>query len=124
MAQKKALEQARAQSQAQALIDQAQAAQAHAQAQAQAQAGSRRYCLPCDPTHVEPYFIDLNSLSAFLETLISSKPRVYLLNDRDQVGQSANRTVGFSKWTVLIGRTGFDTISSIPDPTLNLNGIL
>jgi hypothetical protein len=29
--------------------------------------------------------------------------------------------VGFSKWTVLIGRMGFDTIPSIPDPTLSLN---
>jgi len=28
--------------------------------------------------------------------------------------------VGFSKWTVLIGRMGFDTIPSIPDPTLSL----
>ena len=28
--------------------------------------------------------------------------------------------MGFSKWTVLIGRTGFGTISSISDPTLSL----
>jgi len=62
----------------------------------------------------------LNSVSAFLGTLISSKSRVYSLKDRDQVGQSASRSVGFSKWTVLIGRTGFDTIPSIPDPTLSL----
>ena len=26
----------------------------------------------------------------------------------------------FSKWTVVIGRTGFGTISSLPDPTLSL----
>jgi hypothetical protein len=51
----------------------------------------------------------LNSVLAFLGTLISSKSRVYLLTDRDQVGQSASRSVGFSKWTVLIGRSGFDT---------------
>jgi hypothetical protein len=62
----------------------------------------------------------LNSVSALRVTLVSSKSRVYLLKDRDQVGQSASRSVGFSKWTVLIGRTGFDTISSLPDPTLSL----
>ena len=28
---------------------------------------------------------------------------------------------GSSKWTVLIGRTGFDTIPSIPEPTLSLS---
>ena len=28
--------------------------------------------------------------------------------------------MGLSEWTVLIGRTGFDTISSIPNPTLSL----
>jgi hypothetical protein len=61
----------------------------------------------------------LNSVSAFQETLISSKPRVYLLKIRDQVEQSASRSVGHSKWTVLIGGTRFDTISSIPDPTLS-----
>jgi len=49
-----------------------------------------------------------------------SKSRVYSLKDRDPVGLSASRSVGLSKWTVLIGRTGFDTISSIPDPTLSL----
>jgi len=62
----------------------------------------------------------LNSVSAFQGTLVSSKSRVYLLMDRDPVGQSASRSVGFSKWTVLIGRTGFDAISSVPDPTLSL----
>jgi len=62
----------------------------------------------------------LNSVSAFQGTLISSKSRVYLLMDRDPVGQSASRSVGFSKWIVLIGQTGFDAISSIPDPTLSL----
>ena len=29
--------------------------------------------------------------------------------------------MGFSNWTVLIGRTGFDTILSVPDLTLSLN---
>ena len=59
-------------------------------------------------------------MSAFLGTLIFSKYRVYVLKDRDQVGQSASRSVEFYKWTVLIGRRGFGTISSIPDPTLSL----
>jgi hypothetical protein len=62
----------------------------------------------------------LNSVSAPRVTLRSSKSKVYLLKDRDAVGLSASRSVGFSKWTVLIGRTGFDTTSSIPDPTLSL----
>ena len=60
------------------------------------------------------------SVGVPIGTLRSSKSRVYLLKDIDPVGQSASRSVGFSKWTVLIGRTGFDTISSIPDPTLSL----
>ena len=55
-------------------------------------------------------------------TLIFSKSGVYLLKDRDTVGLSASRSVGFPKWTVLIGRTGFDTIPSMPDPTLSLRG--
>ena len=37
---------------------------------------------------------------------------------RQTFGESVD---GFSKWTVLIGRTGFDTIPSIPDPTLSLS---
>jgi hypothetical protein len=53
-------------------------------------------------------------------TLISSKPRVYLLKDGDPVGLSAGRSVFFSEWTVLIGRTGFETVFPIPDPTLSL----
>ena len=65
----------------------------------------------------------LNSVSAFTGTLISTKPRVYLLKDRDPVGQSASRSVGFSKYKVLIGRTTSDTIYSIPDPTLSLNPV-
>ena len=52
--------------------------------------------------------------------LISSKSRVYLLQDREPVVLSASRSVGFSKWTVLIGRMGFNIIPSIPDPTLSL----
>jgi len=55
--------------------------------------------------------------------LISSRSVVYLLRDRDPVGLSASRSAGFSKWTVLIGRTGFVTISSLPDPTLSLTSI-
>jgi hypothetical protein len=55
---------------------------------------------------------------------ISSKSRVYSLKDRDPVGLSPSRSAGFSNWTVLMGmgmgRTAFDTISSIPDPTLSL----
>ena len=45
----------------------------------------------------------------------------YLLKDRDPVGLSASRSVGFSNRVVLIGRTGFDTTYSIPDPTLSLS---
>ena len=41
--------------------------------------------------------------------------------DRDPVGLSAGRSVGFWKWTVLIGRKGFNTRYSIPDPTLSLS---
>ena len=52
--------------------------------------------------------------------LIYSKSRVYLLKDGDPVGLSASRSAGFPNWTVLIGRTGFDDISSLPDPTLSL----
>ena len=38
-----------------------------------------------------------NSVSASLVTLISSKPRVYLLKDRDPVRPSASRSVEISK---------------------------
>ena len=31
--------------------------------------------------------------------------------------------MGFPKWNVLIGRAGFDTIPSIPDPTLSLTSV-
>jgi hypothetical protein len=62
----------------------------------------------------------LNSVSGLLVTLRSSKSRVYLLKDRDPVGPSASRSIGISKWTVLIGRTGFDTVSSITNLTLSL----
>ena len=48
--------------------------------------------------------------------LISSKSRVYLLRDRDPVGLSEIRSAGISIWTVLIGRTDFDTTTSIPKP--------
>ena len=42
----------------------------------------------------------------------------HLLKDLVPVGQSARRSVGFSEWTVVIGRTRFDTIPSVLDPTL------
>jgi hypothetical protein len=45
---------------------------------------------------------------------------VYLLKDLDPVGLSLSRLAELPKWTVVIGRTGFDTIPSIPDPTLSL----
>ena len=47
--------------------------------------------------------------------------RVYLLKDGNPVGLSASRSVRFSEWTVLIGRTGFGTIPSISDPTMSLS---
>jgi len=60
-------------------------------------------------------------MSAFSGTLISSKSRDYLLKDRHQVGQSASRSVRVSRWTVLIGRTEFGTMFSIPDSALSSN---
>ena len=73
-----------------------------------------------------PKVLKLSVLSARrprprLRTLRSSKSRVYLLKDRDQVGLPACRSVRFPKWTDLIGQTGSDTIYSIPDPTLSLS---
>jgi hypothetical protein len=62
----------------------------------------------------------LNSVSALRVTLISSKLRVYLLKHRNPVGLSVSQSMGYSKRAVLIGRTGFDTTYSIPDPTLSL----
>jgi len=56
---------------------------------------------------------------AYLVSLMSSKPRVYLLQDGEPVELSASLSVGCSKWAVLIGRTDFDTTTSIPDPTLS-----
>ena len=47
--------------------------------------------------------------------------QVYSLKDRDQVGLSAGRSVGFIKCTVLIGRTGLSTWFSVPDSTLSLS---
>jgi hypothetical protein len=63
----------------------------------------------------------VNSVLGGYVTLISSKPKVCLLKDGDPVGLSASRSVGFQKCTVLIGRTGFDTIPSMPDPTLSFS---
>jgi len=78
--------------------------------------------MSCSPRHRMPFNSRsdaLNSVSAFPESLISSKPRVYLLTDREPGAQSASWSVGFSTGTVLIARTGFDTATSIPDPTLS-----
>jgi len=61
-----------------------------------------------------------NSVLACPVRFISSKSRVHLSKDRDQVGLSAGRLVGFMKCTVLIGRAGFDTMPSIPNPTVCL----
>jgi len=68
----------------------------------------------------------LNSVSAF--------PRpgnAYLLDieglftHESRPGRTVGESVGeISKWTVLIGRTGFDAICSIPDPTLSLKSPL
>ena len=66
--------------------------------------------------------IDLSSVSAFLGTLRSSKSRVYLLKDHEPVGLPASRSVGLSKWTDLIGQTGFDTTTSFTTrPNTELN---
>jgi len=50
---------------------------------------------------------------------ISSKSRVYLLKDRNPVGfpEIQSSSAGFPRWTVLIGRTDFTTITSIPNLT-------
>jgi len=60
----------------------------------------------------------LNSVS---DPLISLTSRVCLLKDRNPVGPWASRSVGSWKQTVLIGLAGFDTIPSIPNPTLCLS---
>ena len=44
----------------------------------------------------------LNSVSGLPVTLRSSTTMVYLLRDRDPVGQPASRSVGFLKWRLLI----------------------
>jgi len=46
----------------------------------------------------------------------SLKPKVYLLKDRDLVGLPDTWSARFLLWTVLIGRSGFDTISSLRNP--------
>ena len=60
------------------------------------------------------YMYEKVIFSYMYEKVMTLKSRVYLLKDRDPVGLSASRSVGFSKWTVLIlmigiGRTLFDT---------------
>jgi hypothetical protein len=72
----------------------------------------RKYSLYLDSSFAT---VCLNSVSAFQGTLISSKSRVYLLMDRDPVGQSASRSVGFSKWTVLIGGIRCHIFDTRPD---------
>ena len=49
---------------------------------------------------------------------------VYLLKDRDPVGLPDTWSAGLLLWTVLIGRMGFDTISSLPNPILSMNATL
>jgi len=69
----------------------------------------------CSPRHMMPFRLSVSMTShAFY-----SKSRDYLLKNRDPDGVSACRSAGFPTWTVLIGRTGFHTIFSIADPTLN-----
>jgi hypothetical protein len=51
----------------------------------------------CSPRHWVPF--SMNSVSASHVTLISSKSNVNLLMERDPVGQSTSRSVGFSRWT-------------------------
>ena len=72
-----------------------------------------------NPSHYR--CMTLNSVSRRPVALISAKSRIYVLTDRNPVGLAASRSVGFSKRTVLIGRTGFDTTTSIPDLTLSLS---
>jgi hypothetical protein len=62
------------------------------------------------PVRAEAGTFNLKLASEGLVPLISSKSRVYLLKDCDPVGLSVSESVGFSKWTLLIGRTGFGTM--------------
>jgi len=77
--------------------------------------------LPAASSHAVFNLDLLNSVSEGLVPLISSKSRAYLLQKYDPVGLSMSRSVELSIWTALIGRTGFDTMYSIPDPTLSLS---
>ena len=63
----------------------------------------------------------LNTVSEGHVLFISSRSRVYRLKNHVPVGLWASRSVRFSKWRVLIRRTGFGTVSSISDPTLSLS---
>jgi len=49
-----------------------------------------------------------------------------VLEDRYPVGVPVSRSGGISRWIALtvISRPGFDTRSSIPDPTLGLSGTI
>jgi len=72
------------------------------------------------PRHVAP-----SNLSVSLTGQVSLLEIEGLsLKDRDQVGLSAGRPVGFMKCTVLIGRTGFSTRFSIPEPTRSLSWLI
>jgi len=85
------------------------------------QVGASRFC---PPRHQSSNASLLHSVSVRLVSLDFSKYRVYLLKDRDQAGLPTGRSVGTPTRRVLIGRTGFDTISSIPDLTLSLSEFL
>jgi hypothetical protein len=61
--------------------------------------------------------MSIDSVLGRLVALISSKSRVYLLENRHPDRRPVSRSVGLTKRTVLIGRTGSDTMTSIPDPT-------
>ena len=70
-----------------------------------------------------PFRLNLSTVSEGPVPLFSLESRVCILKDRNPVGPSASRPVGSWKWTALIGRTGFDTIHSTPNPTLSLSTI-
>ena len=74
-------------------------------------------CRPRHSPHIRPSFSELTQCRGDISPLSpSNRGSIY--------SRMASRSVGFPKWTVLIGRTGFDTIPWIPDPTLSLNATL
>ena len=68
--------------------------------------------------HVIDEHNPLDSVYEAPDFFISSKSRVYSFMVSELVGLLACQSVGFSKRTVVIGRTGSDTIPSKPHPTL------